>query len=315
MAKFVLATLFTALVSALITVPASAASGPVLQEPTSSLSQALSCSADVSSPAKTPVILVHGTFTTPEETWRWGYQRALRTAGYPVCTVQLPHRAEIDMQVSVEYVVHAIRSVYSSAERKVSVIGHSQGGGLIPWALRFWPDLAAEVDDAIALSGPQDGTRLANGVCVPGRCPDVAHQLSAGSKWMRALVREPLDGVAFTSIGSYSDEVVFPAPTATRFPGATDIFVQDVCPDRLVGHLGMLSDAVAYALVADALTHAGPAMPARVAASTCFATDLPGLDQAGRARLLNTAVAAAGAFYSLPCTPSEPPLRDYALAG
>ena len=259
------------------------------------------------------MLLVHGTFTNPEETWSWGYQRVLRAAGHPVCTVTLPHRAEIDLQISVEYVVHAIRTAHSRSSKEIAVVGHSQGGVLIPWALRFWPDLVGMVDDAIALAGPQQGTDLGTVLCVAGRCPDVVWQMRTGSNWTTALGSGPIPGaVSFSSIGSYLDELVFPAPRATTFPGATNVIVQDACPLRPVDHALMLSDAAVHALVMDAIDHPGPVRPERVARSVCALADYPGLDPLGRTQLLNTAIALASAFGTLPYTAHEPPLRDYA---
>lgn len=297
--------------------PATAGSGdPALLTPVAQLDAALSCPASISSPGKTPILLVHGTFTNPQETWSWGYQRVLASKGYPVCTVTLPERAEVDLQVSAEYVVHSLRRMNALSGRKVSAIGHSQGGSLITWAMRFWPSLASLVDDAISIAGPMNGTGFGNAVCGVGSCPDTAHQLSIGSNWMTALTRAPLsEQFSFTSIGSYQDEVVYPAPRSTSFPGATNLFVQDVCATRVVGHLGLLSDAVAFALVTDALTHAGPASAGRVSGWTCWHGDYDGIDTVGRAELLNTAAAAVSAFLTLPYTSAEPALRDYAQAG
>lgn len=309
-AAFALAVTFGVVVPAL---PANAAAGPPLETPESTLAAAVTCSADVDSPQRTPVLLVHGTFTTPEETWSWGYQRVLRAAGHPVCTIALPDRAEVDLQVSAEYVVHAVRTAHSRAGQEIAVVGHSQGGALIPWALRFWPDLTGMVDDAIALSGPQSGTDLGAVLCAAGRCPDVAWQMRTGSNWTTALTRDPLPaGPSFSSIGSHTDEVVYPAPRATTFPGATNVFAQEVCPHRPIGHLGMLSDAAVHALVLDAIGHPGPASPERVGRAVCALVDYPGLDPVGRARLLDTGTAIVDAFATLPYTAKEPPLRDYA---
>ncbi|MER6969963.1 alpha/beta fold hydrolase [Nocardioides sp. NPDC000445] len=311
----ILAVLFVTAVG-VSSAPAAAHSGPALQTPGTTLQQALSCTSGLSKATKTPILLVHGTFTTPSETWTWGYQRALSAKGHPVCTVTLPQRATIDMQTTVEYVVHAIREINDVSGREVSIIGHSQGGVLPTWALRFWPDLPDRVDDFVALAGPQNGTGFADALCAPSRCPDLMHQMVTGSKWMTALRRQSLDSsVSFTSIGSNSDEVVFPAPIATNFPGATNLLVQDVCPARVVGHIGMLSDAATFALVIDALTHTGPANETRVSRSVCLHSDYPGIDYAGRSSLLATGIAGLTAFATLPHTSHEPALRDYAVTG
>lgn len=289
-------------------------SGPPLETSTAALQQAVSCTTDINNPTKTPILLVHGTFTTPAETWSWGYARVLKVKGYPVCTVTLPERALIDMQTSAEYVVYAIRYMYETSGTKISIIGHSQGSVLPTWALRFWPDLTDRVDDYIALAGPENGTGLATALCAAGRCPDVTHQLVEGSNWITAMRWHRIDGpVSFSSLATYSDEVVFPQPSTAAFPGATRVMVQDLCPARPVGHLSMLGDAAMFALVMDALTHAGPVDVNRVSRMVCLKTTYDGLDPVGMSALVATGIAGVTAFVTLPYTDHEPALRDYAL--
>jgi hypothetical protein len=57
--------------------------------------------------------------------------------------------------------------------------------------------------------------------------------------------------------------------------GASNIMIQDLCPARPIQHYLMVSDAVAYALALDALTHPAPADPARFVPSTCLQTIIP----------------------------------------
>lgn len=172
------AALLAAVTAGTVSPAAAAEPGPALQTPTATLQQAVSCTADLAGAATTPVLLVHGTYIDSAESWGWGYQRVLAAQGYPVCTVELPQRATIDMQTSVEYVVHAIRHANEVSGRRVAVIGHSQGAILPVWALRFWPDLAARVDDMIGLAGPMDGAGFANDQCALGTCPDVTDRKS-----------------------------------------------------------------------------------------------------------------------------------------
>src|SRR5678809_840402 len=72
---------------------------------------------------------------------------------------------------------------------------------------------------------------------------------------------------------------VLPVPTA-ELAGGTAILIQDVCPGRFVNHGAEPIDAAVFALTMDALTHPGPADPARVLAEQpdlCTQTYLPGL--------------------------------------
>ncbi|MEV6108359.1 alpha/beta fold hydrolase [Streptomyces sp. NPDC051940] len=299
-------------------VPASAGgSGPALNTPAATLNAALSCSANLANATRTPVLLIHGTSSTPQESWSWGYQRALGMEGYPVCTVTLPERSGINVTVQAEYVVNAVRSMYGTSGRKIAMLGHSQGAFYPLWVLRFWPDLAAKVDDAVALAGPLDGAAAGNVLCVTGSCPEVGWQLRQGSDTIAALRRAPLPaGPAYSSIATYNDEIVFPQPSTARMPGVTTSMIQDVCPLRVVGHAGLLADAVGYALFKDAITHTGPADADRVSGLTCFAGTFDNVDLlAAPANIFVT-----GAYFALntltaPKVGSEPPLPAYALNG
>ena len=85
--------------------------------------------------------------------------------------------------------------------------------------------------------------------------------------------------------------------------------VQDVCPGHAADHGSLLSDAVAYALVLDALTHSGPASPARVAGTTCLQTTMPGVDPLGATGFANTLVAlSVGLLDATAYVDHEPPV-------
>ena len=114
---------------------AAALPGPPLQTPVATLAAAVSCSPDLASSTKPPVLLVEGTFNeTPQQDFGWNFMQVLPRAGYPVCTVALPGRSLGDMQTTVEYVVYAIREIAQRSGRKVSVIG--QQSGSVPANLR-----------------------------------------------------------------------------------------------------------------------------------------------------------------------------------
>jgi Putative serine esterase (DUF676) len=53
--------------------------------------------------------------------------------------VTLPDNGMDDIQVAGEFVVNAIRTMYTRAGRRISIFGHSQGGMVPRWAFRFWP--------------------------------------------------------------------------------------------------------------------------------------------------------------------------------
>ena len=58
----------------------------------------------------------------------WNYQRVLPTKGWAACTIDLPNHGASDIQPAADYVVYAIRTMAHESGRKITVIGHSQGG-------------------------------------------------------------------------------------------------------------------------------------------------------------------------------------------
>src|SRR5579864_3860386 len=59
---------------------------PAYSVPTSTLATALSCPGGFTHPAHEPVLLVHGTASTPDENWGWNYALELPQLGWDVCT-------------------------------------------------------------------------------------------------------------------------------------------------------------------------------------------------------------------------------------
>jgi triacylglycerol lipase len=287
--------------------------GPVLTVSEASLAAATHCDATAMSGSQT-VLLIHGTGATPDEAWSWNYEKALPAAGFGVCTVALPDRALGDFTVSAQYAVYAARYAYRVSGQKIAIIGHSQGGLMAVWIAKFWPDVAQHSTDIISLAGNLHGTALANTLCSAGSCSLIAWQMAMGSHLTTAASNAPLPGsTSFTSIGSRDDEVVFPQPYASTLAGARTIMLQDVCPVRLVDHGLLLSDAVAYRLVLDALTHDGPASTARISPLVCLQTTMPGTDPVGSAQFANTLVAlSVGLLNATRWIDAEPALPPYA---
>lgn len=292
-----------------------APAGPALQTPAATLAAALDCSSDLATTGKTPILLVPGTSVTPEINYSWGYQKVLREQGYAVCAVSLPGGGTGDMQTTVEYVVSAIRSMSETSRKEVSILGHSQGGLLPAWAIRYWPDLASRVDDVVSLDAPYGGSRLADYICDPTHsCPALAWQVTRNSDFTRALRRSPIPaGVSYTSIGTNKTDLVFPSPDATYLPGATNVFVQDICPGRYVSHLAMAWDAPAHGLVMDALTHEGAAKVSRVSTTLCDREQFEGVDKAAMLDQLWSLDQVLEYLFDATWLETEPPLREYAI--
>ena len=219
------------------------------------------------------VVLVPGTGQSPEASFGTGYLRALPTAGFDSCTLHLPDRGLGDIQRSAAYLAEAVRLLAGSG-RRVAVVAHSQGGLVARWAVRRWPDLASDVDDVVMLTTPNAGLPSADRTCLRA-CPPAVRQMRSGSHFLAVLGAEAPPGpVGWTAIVSATDPLVDPAHG--ELGAAEGIVVQAVCPGRRVDHASVLVDAAVFAVVVDALTHVGPADPARVDHRACGQGRLPG---------------------------------------
>jgi len=299
--------------------PVTAAPGPSLQTPLPVLQAALHCTGDLAGAARDPVLLVHGTFADSEINWSWNYALALPARGEPVCTVDLPDVSAGDIQVSTEYVVFAIRTMARASGRKVAVVGHSQGGLEARWALRWWPDLRRLVSDVIMLATPNHGSAFPDAVCTaPYFCAASLYQMQTDSTFLAALNadHETVGAVPFTAIVT-TDDHVFVLPEQGVLNGnahlVSNIAVQDVCPGHPVDHVGLAFDGPTYAIVVDALDHAGPADPNRIDSAVCATDTMPGVDRADAdARVLAYMTTLAELLGpNGPKAAGEPPLASY----
>jgi pimeloyl-ACP methyl ester carboxylesterase len=300
---------------------AAGASGPSLDVPAPTLASALTCDGDLAS-GPTPVLLVPGTTLTPEVNFGWNYEKVFSAAGRPWCAVTIPDHGMADIQVAAEYIVHALRTMAAQAGRKVSVVGYSQGGMSPRWALKWWPNTRALVDDLISIDGSNHGTLDTVAVCAL-TCAASIRQQDSRSRFLAALNagQETYAGISYTQVYSQFDEIVVPnfgpaASTALHTgPGAiANIPVQGVCPLHLAEHVTMGTvDPVAYALVLDALNHNGPAVPSRIARSVCTQLLMPGVSPASALVGELRVGAQAGTQVALyPHVAREPALKPYA---
>ena len=227
------------LVPVLTAGPLRAAEDPALSVPADAAAAALRCPVPVRA-GRSPVLLVHGTFTTAEESWSWGYGRALPRLGYDTCTVALPDRAMADIQVSAEYVVAAVRALAAASGARVHVVTHSQGGLEARWAARWWATVRDQVDDLVMLASPNHGTSVAAGQTLAGLSCPACWQMRPGSAFLAALNAgdETPGEVSYTSLFSLTDVVVpqLPPPPTSALAGAANVLLQDVCPGRPVDH-------------------------------------------------------------------------------
>ena len=280
--------------------------------------------AEIDDASRAPVLLFQGTGATAEDNWSWTYEPALDKRGIPWCAVDIPDHATSDVQRAGEFAVAAIREVHRRAGRKVSIIGHSQGGMSPRWALRFWPDTRAMVDDVIGFAPSNHGTTQAQ-CSKEDPCSEAAWQQRDEADFMRALNSgaETWKGIDYTVAYSQTDEIVQPNADAATGSSSlrtgqgriSNVAVQSICPASATNSHLLIGtvDPVAHALAIDALDHDGPADPKRVnPLSVC---GLPYHEGVNTLTVAADAAAAVASFegYTARTVPAEPKLPCYAL--
>jgi len=299
--------------------PAGAAE-PKLTVSRAKLRAALKCTPGVKDATRTPVMLVTGTGASGDEAYLIG-KPAFDAYGAPVCWVNFPNHTTADVQVSVQYLVHGLRTMSARAGRPVAVFGISQGGLLPRIALTYWPSLRKRVSDVLSAAGTQHGTTAGSrAACRKDGCTPAAFQQGAGSAFLKALNRRGRDETpgptAWTTVRSSTDETVQPTTgphPASALKGATNVLIQDVCPGRAVTHIGTALDSVTFALFDDAITHRGPARVSRLPGDVCAHPYAPGLEEQVTANLITAAAnLTAGRGKEEPRVRREPPVRAWA---
>ena len=221
-----------------------------------------------------PVILVHGTFGD-QKSLLDPLSTALVDAGYCVFSFDYGNRATGPIEDSAQQLKrYTGRVLRATGATKVSMVGHSQGGMMPRYYVKFLGG-AKRVDDLIGMAPSNHGTEYTSPVG-PGALLNPAVQYAcyscvqqgAGSRFLRALnASDQTPGrVSYTQIITRYDEVVVPATNGylARGPRTSNIAIQDVCPHDLAEHLFIPTSTTTIALVLDALGHRGPARPRRV---------------------------------------------------
>jgi triacylglycerol lipase len=304
---------------------------PAFETPKADLDANLRC-LPFTHPDKPPVLLVHGTFTAGNEQYNWTYVPLLDDRGFDVCTVTYPDRGLGDQQISAEYVVNALRSIYAQTGRKVAMIGHSQGATMPRWALKYWPSARDVVEDFVMQAGPNHGTTVADpaGGGSPLPLPEAFWQFAPSSNFIKALNHgdETPGDISYTNLYTTFDELVEPSapvPTAAlEFnagnPKITNLLLQDLCPGRFVDHVTIgLTDRLSFELALDAISNPGPANVERAggAATLCGLADfIPDQIVASEAaqNMVAVILAGGGGIGGLHLVNGEPPLKAYAQA-
>jgi pimeloyl-ACP methyl ester carboxylesterase len=295
--------------------------GPALKVSRAMLAASLTCTADVRNAERAPVLLLAGTGIDSQNNFGWNWEPALTQAGIPWCASDVPDDGAgfdnyADEQTRAAYITFAIRRMHAMADRKVSILGHSQGGSVMRWSLRFWPDTRTMVEDVIGIAPDNHGAAVASVLCAV-TCMPAHWQIRPGSTFKAALNsrQETFSGISYTTIRSDFDELVLPhASSKLSGPGRiANLRTQDKCPLNLANHETIgTTDPVAEAIAMDALTHRGPAVLSRIPSSVCAETLMTGVDPATVAVSLAHALAVIAAnTLEDPEVRAEPRLRCY----
>jgi triacylglycerol esterase/lipase EstA (alpha/beta hydrolase family) len=230
-----------------------------------------------------PVILVHGTFADMSDSWQ-ALSPLLRNSGYCVYAFNYGSYAGSGL-IGVDAVgdiaasagqlsAFVDRVLASTGAAQADLVGHSQGGMMPRYYLRFLGG-AAKVHTLVGLAPSNHGTTVDGLFTLAGYFPGAdaflgvlcpaCEQQSAGSAFLTKLNAgsETVPGVSYTVIESANDEVVTPYTSAfLSGPSVTNILLQSQCPLDQGEHLSMPYDHIADADVLNALDPAHTVTPA-----------------------------------------------------
>jgi triacylglycerol esterase/lipase EstA (alpha/beta hydrolase family) len=225
-----------------------------------------------------PIILINGTTATQGTNWGVGAP-VLANAGYKVYTFNYgnisqdpndPIQATDDIRQSgLELAAEVDRVLAETGAPKVILIGHSQGGGILP--VYYINNLggADKVSQLIGIAPSNHGTDV-NGliglldlpflgpllIATANSFGQALLQQSVGSEFQQEVYGngDTRPGVLYTTIASTNDEVVTPyTQQALNGPNVTNIVIQDLYPGLPVGHLGVVLSPQVWTVVLDAL--------------------------------------------------------------
>lgn len=208
-----------------------------------------------------PVVLVHGTFASAHGSWLT-LSPKLAAEGYCVFALDYGNRGTGPIADSAaELAVFVDEVLAATGAAKVSMVGHSQGGMMPRYYLRFL-DGAARVDELIGLAPSNHGTK--NPLAPIGVFCPACEEQAAGSEFLTELNegREVEPGVDYTVLTTRYDLVVVPHTSgylAGPADQVTNITIQRKCRLNLVEHVLMPYDSVVQQWVLHALDRNGPA--------------------------------------------------------
>jgi triacylglycerol lipase len=212
-----------------------------------------------------PVVLVHGTFGDMTVSWN-ELSPVLVRDGYCVFALDYGNRATGPIEDSAQQLATFVDQVLAATgASKVSIVGHSQGGMMPRYYLKYLGG-ASKVDDLVGLAPSNHGTTsFGQWAQYAYDCEACTEQI-AGSAFLTDLNSggDTVPGVSYTVVSTTHDEVVTPY-TSQALSGTADqvtnVVLQDKCPADVTDHLGIVYDPIAVQWVENALARPGPADP------------------------------------------------------
>ena len=227
-----------------------------------------------------PVILVHGTFVSQSSSWG-SFSPALHNQGF--CVFGLTYSA-LDLpflpwriggmtgipQGADELAAFVSRVRKATGANKVDLVGHSQGGTVIAYYLKFRGG-ARSTANAISLAGPvyppqADSTvRLFSDLSLAFTTFQMGLLQQANSPSTPRAVFTDLNhggiavsGPQYTTITTRYDEIAFPReisviPANKPATRVRNLLLQDICPNDYADHISLAADPNALALIRNVL--------------------------------------------------------------
>ncbi len=214
----------------------------------------------------TPVVLVHGTGGDRTNLLQ-RLSAGIKAKGFCVYSLDYGNRGLGDIPTSAGQLKTFVQRVLrSTGASKVSMVGHSQGGMMPRYYIKFLGG-ARVVDDLVGLAPSNHGTAYTAGtnpiIELVGFACRACVQQGAGSDFLRRLNAgdETPGQVSYTQVTTRYDEVVVPHTSGylAAGPRTTNITLQKKCPLELAEHLFIPLATPSLSITLDALTHAGPA--------------------------------------------------------
>lgn len=271
------------LAAAMVVAPTAAASASVSAHsaPTSGWNN-FSCHPSAQHPR--PVVLVHGTFANGTDNWL-AFAPYLVSRGYCVYSFDYGMLPGIPLIGGLGPIPASAQQLSDFTDRvlaasgaaKVDMVGHSQGGMMPRYYLRFLGG-AAKVNALVALAPDNHGTTLDGLTEILPYFPGAAAALTAitpgltdqvaGSPFQQKLNAggDTVPGVRYTVISTIYDEVVTPYTTqALSGPDVHNVVLQNLCAADISEHVAIgLTDRIAFHEAANALD------PAHATPTTCL---------------------------------------------